>query len=80
MFDSHKLTENGFKEMHKFKNDLALAVEKAMELMPNSRDRAIFFTKIEDAVFFGAKAIASKEGNFSEIIKFGEKNGQTISN
>ncbi len=80
MFDSHKLTENGFKEMSEFKENFALAVKKAMDLMPNNRERSIFFTKIEDAVFFGAKAIASKKENFSEVITYGEGHGQTNSN
>lgn len=70
MFESHKLNDRGFKQMLEFKNEFALAVKRALDLMPDGREKAIFMTKIEEAVFFGAKAIAGKDGNFSEIVDF----------
>lgn len=70
MFDSHKLNEQGFKEMNEFKSNMSVTVAKVMELMPDGRDKSLFKTKLEEAVFFGAKAIASKGGNFSEMIVY----------
>ena len=47
-----------------------MQLEKAMELMPNSRDRAIFLLKLKKTLYFLVpKQFTSKEGNFSEIIR-----------
>ena len=72
MFDNHKLNKNGFKEINTFKEDFSIAVINALNLMPEGREKAIFKTKIEEAVFFGDKAIASKKSNFDEVIIYGE--------
>jgi len=72
MFETHKLNENGFEEMKSFKERMSVAVSGAMLLMPESREKSIFKTKIEEAVFFGAKAIAGKPENFIEIINYPE--------
>lgn len=70
MFDTHKLNEKGFEEVKALKSKMAVAVYAALELMPDGREKAVFKTKIEEAMFFGTKAIASKEGNFTEIVKY----------
>lgn len=70
MFETHKLNEKGFEEMALYKSTLSESVKKVFELMPAGREKSIFKTKIEEAVLFGAKAIAGKEGNFIEIIDF----------
>lgn len=70
MFDTHKLNDQGFKEVSNLKSSMAVAVESALALMPEGREKSVFKTKIEEAMFFGAKAIAGKEGNFSEIVKY----------
>jgi len=70
MFDTHKLNEQGFKEVSELKSSMALAVEKALDLMPEGREKSVFKTHIETAMFFGTKAVASKEGNFIEVIKY----------
>lgn len=70
MFETHKLNNEGFMDMELYKNTMAKAVNLAKMMMPESREKSIFITKIEEAVFFGAKAIASKPENFTEIISY----------
>ena len=75
MFGTHKLNEQGFQEMKKFKNIMAKAANEANELMTGTsqesgRAKAIFYTNLETAVFQGAKAIASKPENHSEVIEY----------
>jgi hypothetical protein len=73
MFDMHMLNDSGKEEMKLFKTAVANSVKAVLGLMPEGREKAVFKTKIEEAVFFGAKAIAGKEGNFDSIQKFGEE-------
>ena len=70
MFDSHKLNEKGVAQMSQFKTQFAIAVQAALYLMPEGREKSLFKTKLEEAVFFGAKSIASKDGNYTEITSF----------
>lgn len=70
MFDTHKLNETGLEQVKTFKTELSTSITKALEMLPEGREKAVFKTKIEEAVFFGTKAIASKEGNFTEIVKY----------
>ena len=70
MFDTHKLNDNGFAQMQAYKTLLADATRQAVALMPEGREKAIFLTKMEEAVFFGAKAIASREDNHTEVVKY----------
>lgn len=67
MFETHILNENGFSEVQDFKTSIAHAVREIEGFLPEGREKSIFLTKLEEAVFFGTKAIASKEGNFKEI-------------
>lgn len=70
MFDTHKLNEQGFERMKAYKGLLAEAVKNVLVLMPEGREKAIFLTKMEEAVFFGAKAIASVPENHTEVTKY----------
>lgn len=70
MFDFHKLNETGINEVRAFKTAMAAAVQIVIDIMPEGREKSVFKTKIEEAVFFGTKAISSKDGNFEEIVKF----------
>jgi len=70
MFDMHMLNDSGKSEMRRFKSDFAKAVKAAADLMPEGREKALFTTKLEEAVFFGAKAIAGKPGNYTDITTF----------
>lgn len=72
MFGTHKLNDNGFAAMKKFKEKMSLAVSEAAHEMPEGREKSIFITKMEEGVFFGAKAIASQTHNHSEIIEYSE--------
>lgn len=70
MFDTHKLNETGFAEMTEYKRTMADAVKEVADTMPDCREKSIFLTKMEEGVFFGAKAIASKPGNFEAITQY----------
>lgn len=70
MFDTHKLNETGFSEVKILKSRMAEVMELVLPLMPEGREKAVFKTKMEEGMFFGTKAIAGKEGNFSEIVKY----------
>lgn len=70
LFDTHKLNEKGFAEVKDFKAAFNDFIGLALSKMPEGRTRSIFKSKIEEAAFFGTKAIASKEGNFEEIVKY----------
>lgn len=72
MFETHKLNETGFTQVKTLKTSMADAVKKALDLMPEGREKAVFKTKIEEAMFFGTKAIAGKEGNFTEVVTYNE--------
>lgn len=72
MFETHKLTEDGFKAVATFKTILSKAVSEAMSMIPEGRDKSIFKTKMEEAVFFGTRGIASAPENFSEIVNYPE--------
>jgi hypothetical protein len=70
MFETHKLNEKGFEEVRLLKSEMASAVQVVLNLMPEGREKALFKTQIETAMFYATKAIASKEGNFTEIINY----------
>ncbi len=73
MFETHKLNEEGFKAVSNLKSTMSDAVLKVLDLMPEGREKAVFKTKIEEAMFFGTKAVAGKEGNFSEIVTYNKE-------
>jgi hypothetical protein len=70
MFDTHKLNDKGFAEVKRFKETMSVAVSLVLNDMPEGREKSLFKTQIETAMFFGTKAIAGKEGNFTEIVKY----------
>ena len=66
MFETHKLNDKGFKEVAEFKDAMKEAFEKVEKLMPESREKSVFKTHLETALFYGKKAIADKDGNYEE--------------
>lgn len=63
MFDSHKLNPQGIEKVSAFKTAISMAVKSVSDLLPEGRDKSIFITKIEEAVFFGTRAIAANDEN-----------------
>jgi hypothetical protein len=72
MFETHKLNETGFTKVAQFKEGLSLAVSSAMKHLPEGREKSIFKTKLEEAVFFGTRAIAADPQNHTEVVNYPE--------
>lgn len=70
MFDTHKLNAKGFERMQAYKQIMADAVNNVIRAMPDGREKAIFLTKMEEGVFFGAKAIAADPENHTEVVTY----------
>lgn len=70
MFPVHKLNERGFEAVEKFKQLISNAAIEAMNEMPEGRDKAIFMTKLDEAMFFGTRAIASHEIMHEQVKSF----------
>ncbi|KAK3608768.1 hypothetical protein CHS0354_006809 [Potamilus streckersoni] len=51
---------------------MSYAVSRELKIMPEGKEKEQFRTKIEEAVFYGTRAIAGKEGNFTEIQDYPE--------
>ena len=75
MFDTHLLNDDGLKAMKEFKTKMSITCSEVMEVMSDPRAKAIFKTKVEEAVFFGAKAIAEDEKFHKEKISYPEFDG-----
>ncbi len=73
MFEKYELNKKGIKEVNEFRENFANAVMEAMHLMPESREKSLFRTKVEEAVEFGTKAISRKENNFIRITFYGKE-------
>lgn len=70
MFSTHKLNEKGLKEVIDFKTKLADVIREVEAQMPEGRAKSIFATKIEEASFFGTKALASHPSNHTEVTEY----------
>jgi len=66
MFASYNLTQSGITEVENAKIKLGAVIHDITMSVPDSKDRAIALTKIEEACFFLVRAIASKDGNSSD--------------
>jgi len=64
MFKTHRLNNTGFEEVEKFKDTLRKTVTTLEKMLPtDSRELSMFKTKMEEAAFWGTRAIAMKEKN-----------------
>ncbi|NDB85086.1 MAG: hypothetical protein EB127_20650 [Alphaproteobacteria bacterium] len=70
---THLVNEKGLQELSDFSDNLAKCVQQCILLMGDGIDKAIFKTKIEEAVFFGKRAIAEKPENIKQKIYFPSK-------
>lgn len=70
MFETHKLNDEGFKQVAEFKTAMNAAVKSVETLLPEGREKSIWKTKLEEAVFFGTKAIAAKPENHTEVVTY----------
>ncbi|MBK7892895.1 MAG: hypothetical protein IPJ84_19185 [Bdellovibrionales bacterium] len=70
MFETYKLNEKGFDEVKAIKMIMTEAVDAVLKIMPEGREKAIFKTKLEEAMFFGIRSVAMKEGNFDKKIRY----------
>lgn len=77
MFETHKLNEKGFLEVHMLKQRITDAVEDVLQLMPENREKNLFKTNIETAMFYGTKCIAAKPENHTEIVTYSSKGAVT---
>jgi|WetSurMetagenome_2_1015567.scaffolds.fasta_scaffold172890_3 hypothetical protein len=66
IFVYHKLTTKGFSELNRVHNKMSKAVYEVMDLLPEGREKSIFAAKIEEAMFFAKKSLASKKANCAE--------------
>lgn len=80
MFETHKLNDAGFEAVRKFKGNLVTAVNEALTLLPEGREKSIFLTKMEEAVFFGTKSLAALPENHSEVIGYTDTDSTIINN
>jgi hypothetical protein len=77
MFETHKLNDQGFQQVHMLKTRMTSAVADVLMLMPEGREKALFKTHLEIGMFYGTKAVAGKDGNYTEIVKY-DKEGHSM--
>jgi hypothetical protein len=63
MFTHRKLTTQGIEELATFKIKVSEVVTLLRKLAPESRERSLAITKLEEGVFWAASAICAKEKN-----------------
>ena len=70
IFCTHKLNDLGFAKVKMFKKIMSSAVSNVVQDLPETRNKAIFLSKIEEAMFFGTKAIAEEAHCHTEKISY----------
>lgn len=70
MFETHKLNEQGFEAVKVLKSKMNKTVTEVLEVLPEGRDKSIFKTKLEEAMFFATRAIAADPSNHTEVITY----------
>lgn len=72
MVDRVKLTKEGVDAVENFKTLVDALGRHGFSVMAQGRDASLFFTKLEEALYFGCKAISRKSGHFEKEITEGE--------
>lgn len=67
MFNEYHSTKEGQKELDQFKEGMIDAARIALSIMQEGRNKELFKCRMEEAYFFGKKAIIEKAGNFMAI-------------
>lgn len=62
------MNAQGKKESGAFKTKMFKAIQEVSALLPECREKALFLTKMEEGMFFGTKAIASKPENHDQVL------------
>ncbi len=70
MFDRHMINEKGIDTVDEFKSEFAQLTESMMFRMAEGKAKARFFTKMEEAIFWGTRAICEVPENCKEIIVY----------
>jgi hypothetical protein len=70
MFGMHKCNDSGLKAIDRAKTSLSKVCQEILAEIPDGRDKSIFITKVEEAAFFMTRAIASKQGNFTDVKEY----------
>ncbi len=67
---THVLNAKGIQDVDFFKNTIAIAASKVADLMPEGREKSLFLTKIEEASFYGTRALSTVNGNYNEVVNY----------
>jgi len=67
-FPTYILNEKGAKEVREFRAKMRKTVEKIQALLEDGHDAWRFQQKMDEAVFYAARSIASKLSNHNDVI------------
>lgn len=70
MFNEYILNEAGKSELNEFKKLMAAMTRRTTDLMPEGHELDEFRVRIEEATYFGSRAICSKEGNHCGLLMY----------
>lgn len=68
MFETYMLNDLGKEQVRYFKTKMELLVTHSENMLVDGREKAIFKSKIEEAMFYGTRAIAKNPAHHSEVL------------